>query len=347
MEEKKLVTLEEMEDLFAKDVRKQQLQYGNETAQATKLLSPVEYYIPKLDQHLYAERLLRIDYKDVDWSKECPFPISILTYAKLWMNPLVWIEPNMYEDFVLDGRMAVEEYAEERFSEIEDIVCNIYEEVILSFADNPPAYESDMLEVGYTKGMHEWTPLTWDVYSYLYKVLDGESIDWKELDKKYYDFIRLRFNLTIIAENRGGKRAAELLKMLQKEWPTIKRWKTNMDKVDEKDIAAFEEHLFHGFDDLLEEWEKDKEEVVTEGKRFSLLTDECYEEGKANKVISELRTACKGTAVGLWKVIRTNEALDYLGTRGMQTSKIYRAIVDYFGELPYSERNFRDARDKK
>jgi hypothetical protein len=167
------------------------------------------------------------------------------------------------------------------------------------------------------------------------------------LDKKYYDFIRLRFNLTIIAENRGGKRAAELLKMLQKEWPTIKRWKTNMDKVDEKDIAAFEEHLFHGFDDLLEEWEKDKEEVVTEGKQFSLLTDACISEKKEAKVISELRAACKSTAVGLWKVIRTNEALDYLGTRGMQTSKIYRAIVDYFGELPYSERNFRDARDKK
>ena len=120
-----------------------------------------------------------------------------------------------------------------------------------------------------------------------------------------------------------------------------------MDKVDEKDIAAFEEHLFHGFDDLLEEWEKDKEEVVTEGKQFSLLTDACISEKKEAKVISELRAACKSTAVGLWKVIRTNEALDYLGTRGMQTSKIYRAIVDYFGELPYSERNFRDARDKK
>ena len=82
-------------------------------------------------------------------------------------------------------------------------------------------------------------------------------------------------------------------------------------------------------------------------KQFSLLTDACISEKKEAKVISELRAACKSTAVGLWKVIRTNEALDYLGTRGMQTSKIYRAIVDYFGELPYSERNFRDARDKK
>jgi riboflavin biosynthesis pyrimidine reductase len=96
-------------------------------------------------------------------------------------------------------------------------------------------------------------------------------------------------------------------------------------------------------------WESEPvaEVIKPSDARFSLLTDECYEEGKANKVISELRTACKGTAVGLWKVIRTNEALDYLGTRGMQTSKIYRAIADYFGELPYSERNFRDARDKK
>lgn len=91
---------------------------------------------------------------------------------------------------------------------------------------------------------------------------------------------------------------------------------------------------------------KEEKEEKAE-KSFSLLTDTCHAEHKEVKVISELRAACKGTAVGLWKVIRENEALDYLGTKGMQTSKIYRAIVDYFGDLPYSERNFRDARDKK
>ena len=267
MEEKKYVTLEEMDELFAKEVNKRQQLYGNEPILAKKLHSPVEYMVPLLDQHLYAERLLRRAYKDVDWTKECPFPVSILTYAKLWMNPLMWKEPNIYEDFILDGRMAVEEYDTTRFIEIERIVCNIYEEVILSFADNPIAYNEDMLEVGYTKGMHEWSPLIWDVYSYIYKVLDGESIDWDEMDKKHYDFIRLRFNLNIIAENRGGKRAAELLQMLQKEWSKIKRWKTNMEKVEEKDIAEFEEHLFNGFDDLLEEWEQDK---VEEAEKLSV-----------------------------------------------------------------------------
>ena len=121
-----------------------------------------------------------------------------------------------------------------------------------------------------------------------------------------------------------------------------------MERMTDEQISEFESILFNGFDELLSEWEKDKEEkVVEDGKRFSLLTDACIEEGKEAKVISELRAACKGTAVGLWKVIRENEALGYLGTHGMQTSKIYRAIVDYFGELPYTERNFRDARDKK
>lgn len=291
MEEKKYVTLEEMDELFAKEVNKRRQLYGNEPILAKKLHSPVEYMVPLLDQHLYAERLLRRAYKDVDWTKECPFPVSILTYAKLWMNPLMWKEPNIYEDFILDGRMAVEEYDTTRFIEIERIVCNIYEEVILSFADNPIAYNEDMLEVGYTKGMHEWSPLIWDVYSYIYKVLDGESIDWDEMDKKHYDFIRLRFNLNIIAENRGGKRAAELLQMLQKEWSKIKRWKTNMEKVEEKDIAEFEEHLFNGFDDLLEEWEaeeaKNAEQNSTRGPKVTtLFKDRDIAESETDRFLS-------------------------------------------------------------
>ena len=350
MEDKKYVTLEELEELFAKEASKRQLSVENEQVPAATLQSPVELFSPLLDQHLYAERLLRKDYQDVDWTKECPFPVSILTYAKLWMNPLVWIEPNVYEDFVLDGRIAVEEYADERFTEIEDIVFNIYEEVILSFADNPIAYDSDMLEVGYTKGMHEWSPLTWDVYSYLYKILDGESLDWKELDKKFYDFIRLRFNLTIIAENRGGKRAAELLKMLQKEWPSIKRWKTNMEKVEEKDIAEFEELLFNGFDDLLEKWDAETPQEATSNTKpavFEFITEQCRKEGKVEAVEAELRAAAKGTAVAMWKTIRINEALGYLSTKDVAASKIYKALTAYFGDLPYNERNFRDARNKR
>ena len=79
---------------------------------------------------------------------------------------------------------------------------------------------------------------------------------------------------------------------------------------------------------------------------FSLLTEQCRKENKVSSVEAELRAACRGTAVELWRVIRTNEALGYLSANRLSTAKVYRAFMDYFGELPYTERNFRDARDK-
>ena len=79
---------------------------------------------------------------------------------------------------------------------------------------------------------------------------------------------------------------------------------------------------------------------------FSLLTELCKKENKVSSVVAELRAACQGTAVELWRVIRTNEALGYVSANSLSTAKVYRAFTDYFGALPYTERNFRDARDK-
>jgi hypothetical protein len=90
------------------------------------------------------------------------------------------------------------------------------------------------------------------------------------------------------------------------------------------------------------------QEVAFEDVRreFALLTEQCRKENKVSAVESELRAACKGTAVSLWRVIRTNEALGYLSADRLSTAKVYRAFTDYFGALPYTERNFRDARDR-
>ena len=166
----------------------------------------------------------------------------------------------------------------------------------------------------------------------------------------------LEENLEYVVAHRGIEKAREVLERLKKDWNHLVKLKLcDFDRLSNEEIEVLYNYVFDAVNYEMELWQikygADNEPIINSAQSpsdapFCLLTDECYEEGKANKVISELRTACKGTAVGLWKVIRTNEALDYLGTRGMQTSKIYRAIVDYFGELPYSERNFRDARDK-
>lgn len=358
MEKKQYVTLEEMYDILMRDEYKAFREQENielvtledGTRRLSRIMNgyTVERF-PLIYRHIEAEEILVRFFNDIDW-KDIGYESAAYYYLyELWSHPLVWVDPLEYKDRVIDGRVAKEGSRPNFYWAVGLIIDRLRNNALSEFADNPPlyiAYDRDSLDF---LGIHSWRAIISD-YSAIEKKIDKvghfSSDDYKLV--KEYVAKCLRENLVIIAKLRGGKRSAELLRMLQAEWPTLKRWKIEMSKMSKEEIEEFEEVLMKGFDDLLEEWEKDKvdEEIVEEGKRFILLTDECRAEGKEGKVISELRTACKGTAVGLWKVIRTNEALDYLGTRGMQTSKIYRAIVDYFGELPYSERNFRDARDK-
>ncbi len=79
--------------------------------------------------------------------------------------------------------------------------------------------------------------------------------------------------------------------------------------------------------------------------RFGLLTAQCIQEGKAEAVEAELRSAANGSAAKLIAAIRTNEALGYLDTKNMSSQALYDALNAYFG-LKYSVRNFTMARNK-
>ena len=359
MEEKKLVTLEEMYDILMRDEYKEfREKQGVKLVtlkDGTRRLSYImNGYIvdefPLVYRHIEAEEMLvRFYYdRDLEWKGIGYKAYGYYKLYELWKHPLVWVDPLKEKDSVIDGRIAKEGFRSYFDWDVRMVIDYLRDKVLGEFADNLPlytAYNRDYLDFG---EIHSWIELTRDSSAIDKKIDNGGrfSIDDFKLVKDY-DASCLRENLVIISRLRDAKRSAELLRMLQAEWPTLKRWKIYMDDMSKEEIEEFEEILMNGFNDLLEEWEKDKEaEVVTEGKRFSLLTDACIAEGKESAVISELRSACKGTAPALWKVIRTNEALGYLGTRDLEASVIYRAFTDYFGKLPYTERNFRDARGK-
>ena len=73
--------------------------------------------------------------------------------------------------------------------------------------------------------------------------------------------------------------------------------------------------------------------------RLGLLTAQCIQEGKAEAVEAELRSAAKGSAAKLIAAIRTNEALGYLDTKNMSSQALYDALNAYFG-LRYKYQNF-------
>lgn len=242
-----LVTLEELEALYEKaDGRRKDL--------PMKLSSGHTL----LEKHLIAERLLQRNYEKVEWLNICKSLADICGYAHLWAHPLAWRDPSLYPDYVIDGRIAKEVFDDTRYPDIIEVVDYIYDQIVLDYAENPIVANEDALEAGLPKGMHDWSTLTWGLRS----VLDdgefiNESINPNEIYFKDYDFICLRKNLTVIAEQRSPKRAAELLRMLQKEWPQIKKWKTGLETMEEKDIEDFEYGLFNKFDDLLAAGEND------------------------------------------------------------------------------------------
>jgi hypothetical protein len=90
----------------------------------------------------------------------------------------------------------------------------------------------------------------------------------------------------------------------------------------------------------------DEAQVVEEEQHFALLTEQCIQEGKAQAVEAELRSAAKGSAQKLIECIRTNEALGYLDTKNLSSQALYDALNDYFG-LKYSIRNFTKYRNKQ
>jgi len=87
--------------------------------------------------------------------------------------------------------------------------------------------------------------------------------------------------------------------------------------------------------------EVDFEEVHT---HFCFITAACRKANMVEHVENHLRTACSGSAEALWQCIHEYEMMGYLSTKLIDASKLYDAIVAYFGALPYDKRNFRKYR---
>lgn len=242
-------------------------------------------FFPLLYRHIVAEELLKYDYKEVDWKAVGLFDACIyFAFVDLLMHPLIWTDALEYEDVVIEGRIAEEEYDSERFEEIVDLLNHVNKLDIVDFANNPYEYKEDDYELKHVKGMHEWGRLTHDMEDIFHKIINGGHTSYEEIrNAKYYDLASLRYRLTVTAKECGGKRAGELLRMLQDEWPKIKLWKTYFDTMTPEDVEHFENGLFHGFDDLLEEWEagndapKEQPKTVKRAKNQSVSKSQSFE----------------------------------------------------------------------
>ena len=294
------LTLDEMYDIFMGDAYKdfrEQTKLCVKTAENGKRY--VEYIVgwfnndtsPLLYQHIAAEQILQAaDYSKIDWRLiSIGNSFAVIKLLDLCMNPLVWVDAAKFKDIVIEGRVAEEDYDATRYIDKYEMFDYLNNQGVLRFADELPCCDEDSLELGYTKGMHYWLEITLDDRKHFRDVLNGASADFNEWQKaKGYNLGRLRDNLTYIAKERGGDRAAMILHLLQKEWPKIKLWKTHFENMTEDDICHFENGLFHGFDDLLEEWGDNptKEETLSSKHTVIINGNVGQVIGKVEKMIN-------------------------------------------------------------
>lgn len=80
---------------------------------------------------------------------------------------------------------------------------------------------------------------------------------------------------------------------------------------------------------------------------FKHITQKCIDEKRTDKVEAEIKAACKGTAESLWRTLWDNENLGYVAVASVDATTLYKDIEERYGKLPYTERNFRYARNKR
>ena len=80
---------------------------------------------------------------------------------------------------------------------------------------------------------------------------------------------------------------------------------------------------------------------------FPYLTKKCFEQNRVETVEAEIQAARKGTAENMWRALWNNENLGYLEVEPIDATTLYREIEKHYGKLPYTERNFRGARNKR
>ena len=293
------------------------------------------------------------DIEAYDWAKitEIYSICRIAEIAFIANHPYVWQSlENRPDDTIIKGKIATTQYDSGGVSlKWLDKMVN---ERVLFFVDRRPSALIDTHLKGegkVLKGMLLWNMLVTDGRNFIKESLVEKLPKGADTSIKYFCSESFRENMQYIAEKRGPQVASDLLRALRKDWPSIVAWKCFcIDTLTPEQVEKFRACLFEGMDYYLKLWEDETQQPTThKPTSFPLLTDQCRKENKVEIVEAELRAACQGTAVALWKAIRTNEALGYLTTQNMAASKIYHAFTQYFGELPYNERNFRDARNKR
>ena len=190
----------------------------------------------------------------------------IADYVYIRVHPYTWItkdDSRLHACLVLGkvASMVTDKGRVDMF--LYDWLTRMLQERVLYLADKNPRAVADSEYEGVgkiLKGMLAWNLITSDARNYLNSFMYDEM---ESHDIEYFHTEAFRENIQFIAQERGGKVAAELLRQLRKDWKAIVTWKCfGIDKLTPEQVETFRQCLFEGMDYYLEQWDAETPKAI-------------------------------------------------------------------------------------
>ena len=306
--------------------------------------------------HLLAELCFenpeKVDFKRVT----AGYNIQIVfRLASLYLYPLTWIPipPDLSGDFVIQGRIAKEIEAEDRYDDnlANLISLEIPEQRIINFAKQLPTITLDK-NTAFETTVHNWLEFLAD-FDPLHSndSLEPDHKDPYFRSKTYQIFDRQVFtnNLNIVAEakNLGKPKAAEIVHLLRLDWPYIQSLKLFGYDPNDELLRDFESFLFDGINCFLSKWEEETpqqpEPTHKEPKVCKYICREKINEigvWTVDEYTRQLKDAC-AHADTLAAFLYKGRDIGYLRFHGESVSQIYKHLKECFPEsLKFGYGNF-------
>ena len=185
----------------------------------------------------------------------------IADIAYIANHPFVWQTlDNRPPATIIQGKFATMQY-DSGGASITWLNKMVNERVLFLADKRPQAIKDTHLngEGRVLKGMLLWNLLVTDGRNFIKECLVEEVPEGVDTSIKYFHTESFRENLQYIAEERSPQVAAELLRKLRKDWPSIVAWKCfGIDKISPEQVEKFRSCLFEGMDYYLEQWEAEQ-----------------------------------------------------------------------------------------
>ena len=216
-----------------------------------------------LTNHMLVEKCMR-KRDQIDWQRTTHnYDYEVIAFIRhTFNNPLRWDTPEHNNNVICLGLVVAEGYREFQPYGIDNFWDKLYNDALLWFADNMPTIKDAPDGFRYYQMPNDF--IAWD------RLFSTKAAFYHRYGSKRRELIipdlfniqTFRDNISYIAQERGGAKAARIVRLLREDWQDILLFKYfNIADIPQHRVEEFRQCLFAGMDRNLRKWDAETPKV--------------------------------------------------------------------------------------